>query len=110
VVSPVWFRRDSDVIEVVLAASDRKLQYLYSDPRCVVLIFETDPPFRGVRLRGHAELGPDDDSRTRLAIASRYLGPEYGSAYADLSRRPPGVVLRLPLATARAWDLSDSMP
>jgi hypothetical protein len=29
---------------------------------------------------------------------------------ADLARRPPGFVIRLPVAGARAWDLSDKLP
>lgn len=109
VVSPVWFRRHDDAIEVVLATADRKLEHLRRDPRCVLLVFETEPPFRGLRVRGQAVLTPEDDARARLAIASRYLGSESGRRYADLSRRPPGVVLRLPLAGARTWDLSDSL-
>jgi len=109
VVSPVWFRRHDDAIEVVLATADRKLEHLRHDPRCVLLVFETDPPFRGLRVRGQADPTPDVDARARLAIASRYLGSESGRRYADLSRRPAGVVLRLPLAGARTWDLTDSL-
>ncbi len=48
----------------------------------------------------------DDGARTRLAIASRYLGADDGRAHADLARRPPGMVVRLPLDGARAWDIS----
>jgi hypothetical protein len=46
----------------------------------------------------------------RLAIASRYLSPESGRAYADLGRRPPGFVIRWPSATATSWDLADKLP
>jgi hypothetical protein len=109
VVSPVWFRRNDDTIELVLAATDRKLEYLRRDPRCVLLVFETLLPFRGLRIRGQATLTPDVDAGVRLAIASRYLGWASGTRYADLSRRPAGVVLRLPLGSSRTWDLADSL-
>jgi PPOX class probable F420-dependent enzyme len=110
VTSPVWFRVANDAFEVVVASSDHKLTHLRRDPRCVVLIFEATPPFRGVMVRGRATLALDEGARARLAIASRYLGPEGGQDYADLSRRPPGWVVRLPTAAARAWDLADKLP
>src|SRR5258707_171433 len=73
VVSPVWFRLHEGSFEVVMATGDRKLAHLQRDPRCVLLIFETVPPFRGVQVRGRATLTPDHGAEARLAIASRYL-------------------------------------
>jgi len=58
---------------------------------------------------GAATLTVDDGAKARLAIASRYLGPERGRAYADLERRPPGFVVRWPSEAARAWDLADKL-
>jgi PPOX class probable F420-dependent enzyme len=108
--SPVWFRVEGDWFEVVVAASDHKLDHLRRDPRCSLLVFETVKPFRGVQVTGEAAIAADEGAVTRLAIASAYLGPEGGRAYADLDRRPPGFVIRLPVAAARAWDLSDKLP
>ena len=110
ITSPVWFRTDGDTVELVMAAGDRKLDLLRRDPRCELLIFEAVRPFRGVKVRGRAMIVPDDGAQTRLAIASRYLGPEDGARYADPERRPPGFVIRLPMADARAWDLHRSLP
>jgi PPOX class probable F420-dependent enzyme len=110
VTSPVWFRVANDAFEVVVAASDHKLTHLRRDPRCVLLIFEATPPFRGVMVRDRATLALDDGARARLAIASRYLGPEGGHEYADLSLRPPGWIVRLRTTAARAWDLADKLP
>ncbi len=110
IVSPVWFRVVDDAVEVVVAITDGKLEHLRRDPCCTLMVFEAVPPFRGVQVRGVADLVPDEGARTRLAIASRYLGAERGARYADPARRPPGVVVRLSLADARAWDLSDKLP
>jgi len=110
VVSPVWFRVNEGAFEVVMAIGDRKLARLQRDPRCVLLIFETVPPFRGVQARGRATLTPDHGAEARLAIASRYLGAERGRRYADMERRPPGVVVSLPTANARTWDLRRTLP
>src|SRR4051794_28288227 len=110
VTSPVWFRVADEAFEVVVAKSDRKLGHLRRDPRCVLLIFEASRPFRGVEVRGRATLVPDEGAQARLAIASRYLGPEDGRAYADLARRAPGFVVRLPVSAARGWSLADKLP
>lgn len=109
-VSPVWFWLHDGMFEVVIARDDPKVELLRRDPRAILLIFETVPPFRGVRVDGPATVASDDGAKTRLAIASRYLGPERGRAYADLDRRPPGFVVRLPSDTATAWDLADKLP
>ena len=109
VTTPVWFRYTGDNFEVVMALKDQKLEFVRRDPRCTLMIFETEPPFRGVRVRAKAELAPDEDSATRLAIATRYLGAEAGRRYADLGRRPAGFVVRLRAGFAKAWDLSESL-
>lgn len=110
ITSPVWFRLDGEAFEVVVAGTDRKLEHLRRDPRCVLLIFEAVRPFRGIHVRANATIAPDDGAQVRLAIASRYLGPDGGRAYADLDRRPPGFVIRLPVAGMRTWDLADKLP
>ena len=110
VVSPVWFRQADDLFEVVVAYSDHKLAHLRRDPRCVLLIFEATSPFRGVMVRDRATVVPDEGARSRLAIATRYLGADVGRDYADTSRRPPGWIARLPMAPGRAWSLADKLP
>ena len=110
ITSPVWYRVADDSFEVVVAATDYKLDHLRQDPRCVLLIFEATPPFRGVTVRDQASMEFDESAQVRLAIATRYLGPDAGRAYADLDRRPPGWVVRLPVAAARAWHLGDKLP
>jgi PPOX class probable F420-dependent enzyme len=108
-VSPVWFRVSGDAFEVVIAAGDRKLANLERDPRCVLLVFETTPPFRGVEVRAEAALGTDGVVEARLAIASRYLGADQGRRLAE-RRGDRGFVLRLPIGRARRWDLRAILP
>lgn len=110
VTSPVWFRVEGEAFEVVVAVTDRKLEHLRRDPHATLLIFEAVRPFRGVQVHGRVAIEADDGARVRLAIASRYMGAENGRAYADLAVRPPGVVVRLPLRSAWAWDLADKLP
>lgn len=110
ITSPVWFRVENDAFEFVVAASDSKLIRLRRDPRCVLLIFEASPPFRGVMVRDQAARVFDEGAQARLAIATKYLGPGSAREYADLERRPPGWIVRLPIAAARAWSLADALP
>lgn len=107
--SPVWFRAVDDAVEIVIAEGDAKLERLRADPQCVFMAFETAPPFRGLRIEAAATLSSDGVRETRLAIASRYLGSEDGRRYVE-QRTKPGVVVRLPLANARTWDLSGILP
>jgi PPOX class probable F420-dependent enzyme len=96
-VSPVWFRWHNDAFEVVIAEGDVKLQHLARDPRCILVVFEAVPPFRGVEVRGRADLAEGDVTRVRAHIAGRYLGLREGQQFAAERRSIPGVLLRVPL-------------
>jgi len=107
--SPVWFRADDGWIEIVIAEGDAKLERLRADPRGVFMAFETTPPFRGLRVEAEAKLVAAGVRAARLAIASRYLGAQKGQLYVE-QRTKPGVVVRLPLSSARTWDLQPILP
>jgi PPOX class probable F420-dependent enzyme len=107
---PVWFRWVDDAFEVVIAKGDVKLRHLARDPRCVLVVFEAVRPFRGVELRGVAELVEGDVTATRVALAGRYLGVGDGERFAAERRSTPGVLLRLIPDSPRVWDLSGILP
>jgi PPOX class probable F420-dependent enzyme len=108
-VSPVWFRWSGDALEVVIAEGDVKLKHLARDPRCILLVFETAPPFRGIEVRGRPELVEGDMTSIRADIAGRYLGAADGERFAA-SRTKPGLLLRLRAEESRIWDLSAILP
>jgi PPOX class probable F420-dependent enzyme len=107
---PVWFRWVDDAFEVVIAKGDVKLQHLARDPRCVLVVFEAVRPFRGLEVRGVAELVEGDATAARAAIAERYLGAGDGERFAAERRSRPGVVLQLVPGSPRVWDLSGILP
>lgn len=109
-VTPVWFRWDGAAFHVVIAKGDVKLRHLARDPRCILVVFETVPPFRGIEVRGVAELVEGDVTGERVEIAGRYLGSERGGQYAELRKSKPGVLLRLAPDEPRVWDLSAILP
>ena len=109
-VSPVWFRWNDGFFEVVIAEGDLKLRHLARDPRCSLVVFEAVRPFRGVEVRGLAELMEGDVDSARADIAGRYLGADGGRRFAAARQAKPGVVLRLAVETPRSWDLSAILP
>jgi hypothetical protein len=105
----VWYRCTDSVFEVVVAVDDPKLRRIAIDDRAVLTVFETVPPFRGVKVAGRVTRDGDPTVReAREAIASRYLGEMRGAAFVE--SRGPGFVIRLPIASARAWDLEAALP
>lgn len=109
-VSPVWYRWATGTFEVVVAEGDVKLRHLARDPRCVLVVFESVAPFRGVEVRGIPELVEGDVTAAREAIAGRYLGAERGKRFAAERRSKPGVLLRLNATEPRVWSLSAILP
>ena len=109
-VSPVWFRWNDGFFEVVIAEGDLKLRHLARDPRCSLVVFEAVRPFRGVEVRGQAELVEGDVGPVRADIAGRYLGAADGARFAVERAAKPGVLLRLAAENPRVWDLSAILP
>ena len=108
--SPVGFRFRDDTFEVVIAENDVKLRHLAARPECELLVFETVPPFRGMRVRSDQPiLTRDSAEQARQDIASRYLGEERGKRFAA-ERTSTGVLLRLPAVHAKAWDTRSNSP
>jgi PPOX class probable F420-dependent enzyme len=108
-VSPVWFRWNDGAFEVVIAEGDVKLRHLAANPDCILVVFEAVPPFRGVEVRGTAELIAGDVAAARREIAGRYLGEDAGARFAA-ERTKPGVLLRLAAREPRVWDLAPILP
>ena len=109
-VSPVWFRWHDGAFEVVIARGDLKLRHLSADPRCILVVFEAVRPFRGIEVRGVAELVDCDVGPARKAIAGRYLGAADGGRFTAERSSRPGVLLRLVPDGPRVWDLSGILP
>jgi len=88
----MWFRWVDDAFEVVIVKGDVKLRHLARDPRCVLVVFEAVRRFRGLEVRGAAELVEGDVTSARAAIAERYLGVGDGEHFAAERRSTPGVL------------------
>ena len=71
---------------------------------------DRDLRLRGVKVAGRVTRDSDPTvvREAREAIAPRYLGETRGAAFVESCL--PGVVIRLPIASARAWDLEAALP
>lgn len=103
--SPVWFRLDGDHFEVVIADDDVKLKHIKRDSRVTLVVFESEPPFRGIQVNATAEISRKNLSTTRRAISSRYLSDEASRLFTE-RREGNGAVIRIPAKGARTWDLA----
>lgn len=84
-----------------------KVRNLQRDPRCLLVMFEVSPPFRGGEARGNAIIEPGPrTSEARRGIASRYLGDEAGERFTHARADVPSVIVRVPTANAKTWNLS----
>lgn len=108
--TPVWFRFHDGAFEVVLAEGDVKRRHLMRHPRCLLVIFEAVPPFRGVEIKGEPKLEDTDVSSVRAAIAGRYLGADRGRRFAESRTSPRGTLVRLMPEDPRIWDLAAALP
>jgi PPOX class probable F420-dependent enzyme len=104
--SPVWHRWRDGGFDVVTGVDDVKARQLRGDPRASIVVFEHDPPYRGIEVRGRAVLGRADADVVR-DIAVRYLGGKEGGAYAD--RGYDDTLIRLKPGRLRAWDFADDL-
>jgi PPOX class probable F420-dependent enzyme len=106
--SPVWHRWHEGGFDVVVYASDIKLQHLRRDPRASIVVYEHEPPYRGLEVRGEARLSSEGAAEAIGSMAVRYLGPENGPAYAATVTN--SVLVRLEPDHVRGWDFADDWP
>ncbi len=102
--SPVWHEWADGGFNVVTGTNDVKAGHLRRDPRASIVVYEHDPPNRGIEVRATVELRPVDRA-TVERIATRYLGPEGGAQYMETAE--DDVLIRLEPGELRAWDFRD---
>jgi PPOX class probable F420-dependent enzyme len=103
--SPVWHEWRDGGFSVWVGADDVKARHLRRDPRASILVAESQPPLRGVEVRGIARVVEDGAHETAVRIASRYIGPEKGAAY--VGSGGDEALIRLEPGNLRVWDFAD---
>ena len=107
--SPVWHRWRDGGFEFWTGADDVKVRHLSRDPRATVLVAETEPPYRGVEVRGDAEFVEGDVVTAAVEIASRYVGPDRGASFVS-ANAGDDLIVRIAPGELRSWDFADDFP
>ena len=90
---------------MVVEAHNVKARHLRRDPRATVLVAESEPPLRGVEVRGSAQFIDDGVTETARRIVARY-GDEEAEADAE-ALRGADFIVRLEPDHIRIWDFAD---
>lgn len=102
--SPVWHQWRDGGFDVLCTPDDIKVRHLRRDPRAAILVYDNEPPYRGVELRTTARLS-DIGRDALLEMSVRYLGREAGEEWAASSAQ--SVLVRLEPGNLRIWDFAD---
>lgn len=105
--SPVWHHWRDGGFDVVSAPNDIKVRHLRRDARASILVYDNEPPYRGVEIRTTAQLREVDRADVVREMAVRYLGSEAGEAYAATSA--DSILIRLEPGDVRTWDFADEI-
>lgn len=103
--SPVWHRWRDGGFDVTSVPTDIKVRHLLKDPRVSFLVYDQEPPLRGVEIRTTARLSEIDDPAIVREIADRYLGEGAGAALAAESGDL--ILIRIEPGDVRTWDFAD---
>jgi PPOX class probable F420-dependent enzyme len=107
--SPVWHQWRDGGFDVAVGSNDVKLKHVRRDPRASIVVYEHEPPYRGLEVRGEARLVPGGGLDALSSMAVRYLGPEGGPAYVESVSAADTVLVRLEPGTLRGWDFADDL-
>jgi hypothetical protein len=101
-ISPIWYRyAPGGVVEMTTEAEAEKARLLETSGRATLCVQREENPPAYVTVEGPVSTAPASHE-LRVDIATRYLGPEMGRAYADSSA--DGVALTL---TPSRWRTVD---
>jgi len=104
--SPVWHEWREGGFNVWIGEHDVKARHLRRDPRATIVVAESDPPLRGVEVRGAARFTDGGVPETALRIAARYLGEEEAAAVVE-ALRGEDAIIRIEPGDIRVWDFAD---
>ncbi len=104
--SPVYHEWREGGFNVWVEVSNAKARHLRRDPRATIIVAESDPPLRGVEVRGSARFIDEGVTETGRRIAARYSGDDEAAAEAE-AVRGVDVIVRIEPGDIRVWDFAD---
>ncbi len=104
--SPVWHEWHDGAFNVWVEATNVKARHLRRDPRATIVVAESEPPLRGVEVRGSARFVEEDVTEIARRIAARYVGDDEAAADTE-ALSGADVIIRVEPGDMRVWDFAD---
>ncbi len=106
----LWYLWEDDALWCATAESADVVRYLEHRDEVAFEVSTNDPPYRGVRGRGHATVDADEDKTLLRRLLQRYLGGT-DSALATRLLDPDRDEVRIRIDPVRmhSWDYSARM-
>lgn len=106
---PIWYAyAPGGVVRIVTGTRSRKAALLRAAGRMGLCVQDEAPPYRYVSLEGPVRFAEVDVARDIEAVAIRYLGPEMGRQYVQMTEAEraaePNVLVEL---TPERWRTVD---
>lgn len=109
-VCSLWYLFDGEALWCASQADAVVLRRLRADPRVGFEVAGDEPPYKGVRGQGRAELRPADGVRVLTELLDRYQGGrDTPLARWLLARADREVAVRIDIDWLTAWDYSARM-
>ncbi|MUL77687.1 PPOX class F420-dependent oxidoreductase [Mycolicibacterium sp. CBMA 226] len=108
--APVWFVVDAGALVFNTGKDTAKGRALARDPRVVLCVDDTTPPYAFVQVQGAASISEDPDELLDIATRTggRYMGAERAAEYGKRNGVPGELVVRVkPTKVIAAFDVAD---
>lgn len=108
--APVWFVVDDDALVFNTGKDTAKGRALLRDPRVVLCVDDTTPPYAFVQVQGVASVSEDPEELLDIATRTggRYMGAERADEYGRRNGVPGELVVRVkPTKVHAAFDVAD---
>jgi len=104
--SPVWHEWRDGGFNVWIGTDDVKARHLRRDPRLTIVVAGSEPPLKGIEVRGEGRFIEQAATETAVRIATRYVGRVEAMRYAG-TLAGEDVIVRIEPGELRVWDFAD---
>lgn len=104
--SPVWCEWMDGGFNVVVVDGDIKARHLKRNSRTSLVVYENEPPYRGVEIRTRAVLSVTGAAEAEGRLAHKYLAADKADSWLASTSWSP-LLVRLEPGELRIWDFSD---
>lgn len=108
--APVWFVVDDGALLFNTGKDTAKGRALARDPRVVLCVDDTTPPYAFVQVQGVASISEDPDELLDIATRTggRYMGADRAEEFGRRNAVPGELVVRVkPTKVIAAFDVAD---